>query len=274
MKRLNHHLVPAETKLESKSTNQRLLKQIEKLRQQGLSLRAIGQKLGISHTTVQRLSQEPEGSETKYFYWSDDEKLTRLEIQRRLRQIAKSEQWDKDSLALAKWEEQILRLVCGGAQGDSQKVAYLMATGPSRRGRKLPKDHGILLDESLGKRVSFFDDYCDQDENGLSIPIDFGDWQRFTNVFSSKAEPYLKPPSPPRAPLGSVPLECPRCRRMTLFQEPPCRVLEDDGGWKLCQPRIGFRSKRCKAGSCDAAPNSPPTELPTKTERRVRLVKH
>lgn len=230
-----------------------LVSQVIALRQQGLSLRQIASKLKISHQKAKRILDEDAGATQNLYRWGEGEALTRAQIQRRLRKTAKGEKWDFSASALAKWEEQILDAVTGARPASLHQIGYWLATGPSRPGRKLEKDRYILRDETLGKEIKcvFGEMYRDDDGYDADDPIDF---HEAYGIYSEDADPqFIRPTSTkPRVPPGTTPQECPRCSRMTLYQEPPFRVLEDDGGWRWCSPPVRYRSKRCKAGTCSS----------------------
>lgn len=247
-----------------------LLPKITALKLKGYSLRQIASEVGCSHQQVKIMLSAYAVPEFCY-QWRDEEFLTRAQMQTRLRRIARSRGWHKLRPSLIeKWEKRILDALCGG-RDDLWKIGYLMAMGPTRPGARLERDREILRSERhWGAKVDFFSEfvYVNSDNSVSDEPVD---WAEIENIFDEEADPaFTVATKPTRNPPGTLAMDCPQCRRPTIYFEPTCRTYDAAGNYKDSFTTFHFRSKSCMTQTCKPAVEA---EL---VERKVlppRLVK-
>jgi hypothetical protein len=161
------------------STSKPSLQQALSLQNQGLSLRAIGAELGCSYQRIRRLLAKtgPRAEPTR-FLW-DGESLTRRQVEKRLRRIAKEGGHKPPEGVMRKWMADVFQAYY--EVQDLDRVALLLTVGPPRPGRPSSYAPSILRDEnSWSKRrspVKVASSFGDEGWNLDTIAV--GDYRMF-----------------------------------------------------------------------------------------------
>lgn len=217
---------------------------IMKLRQQGLSLREIGLRVGISHQTVKRVI-DSENIKGRVFPWND-RNLSRQQLRRKLQSRIKKLRgcrWRRVARKYeVRWLEKFLDIAFGenGLRDDAlDELGRLFQKGPTRPGRP-------NLQEESSRELW-------QNEVPISsVVLRKPDGQEYSDV--EKFDYFLNRERPTRGFRSNQRfgdkewIRCPICGRDTAFQMAPCTIFRN--GQKTTRVGLGFRSSLCREKKC------------------------